>query len=128
MVSKLELVAVERPSPEALQQAIRAFADDAPEGAADDAVNAMLVIVGEACAQLDAGAAVRHVIDDLGRKGLAEGCATPFVEKANEIVASQRSRLAVDGAAPFRRATLASWALGALAVAAVAGVVWAVWP
>lgn len=90
MTQNLELAYVTRPSDEELQAAIHCFSEDA-NNEDGDFVNATLAIVGEACTLLAEGKSEEETIASLGERGLSADCATPFVEKAREIVQSNRN-------------------------------------
>ena len=91
MTQNLLLTSVSRPSDEALQAAIRCFADDAENTDGEAVMNAGLTIVGEACSLLDEGKSEEEAIAALGERGLSAACATPFVEKARDILQSNET-------------------------------------
>lgn len=88
MTQNLLLTSVSRPSDEALQAAILCFADDAENTDGEAVMNAGLTIVGEACSLLDEGKSEEEAVVALGEHGLSVACATPFVEKARDILQS----------------------------------------
>lgn len=88
MTQNLLLTSVSRPSDEALQAAILCFADDAENTDGEAVMNAGLTIVGEACSLLDEGKSEEEAVVALGERGLSVACATPFVEKARDILQS----------------------------------------
>lgn len=90
MSQNLVLTSVTRPSDDELRAAILCFADDAENTDGESAMNAGLTIVGEACTLLAEGMRVEEVVAALGERGLSAACATPFVEKAREIVQSHQ--------------------------------------
>lgn len=91
MTQNLVLALISRPEPDELAAAIRCFADDAENTDGEAVMQAGLAIVGEACTLLDEGKSEAQTIAALGELGLSAACATPFVEKAREIVASNGS-------------------------------------
>lgn len=91
MTQNLVLTSVSRPDPDELAAAIRCFADDAENTDGEAVMQAGLAIVGEACTLLDEGKSEAQAIATLGERGLSAACATPFVEKAREIVESNGS-------------------------------------
>ena len=91
MTQNLVLTSVSRPDPDELAAAIRCFADDAENTDGEAVMQAGLAIVGEVCTLLDEGKSEAQAIAALGERGLSAACATPFVEKAREIVESNGS-------------------------------------
>jgi hypothetical protein len=89
---------VVEPDDSALQLAIRAFslqeggtepAQPATVGA--DSMQHFLVLIGHASARLDSGAAADDAIADLVRRGLDRDTAQVVVDKAVDVVASNRA-------------------------------------
>lgn len=113
------LTHVTKPSGDDLEKAILHF-DEAPpaDATGDEVMAAALVIVGEACAHLDDGKATGEVVSHLVGLGLSEGCATTFVDKAFEIVASNPNP---GGGIPSAEAPV-SWGvlIGVMAMASAA--------
>ena len=113
------LTHVTKPSGDDLEKAILHFDETHPAGATgDEVMAAALVIIGEACAQLDDGKATGEVVSHLAGLGLSEGCATTFVDKAFEIVEANRN---LGDVIPSAQATV-SWGvlLGVMAMASAA--------
>lgn len=90
MTERYVLMSVEKPTSFELQNAIFSFSEAAPESSADEAMKAGLTIIGEACALLEEGNTTDETISSLGALGLPADCAKPFVDKAHEIVLSNR--------------------------------------
>jgi hypothetical protein len=89
---------VVEPDGSALQLAIRAFslqeggalpAQEATAGA--DSMQHFLVLIGHASARLDSGATADDAIADLVRRGLDRDTAQVVVDKAVDVVASNRA-------------------------------------
>ena len=98
MSSNYQNEQVVEPDDSALQLAIRAFslqeggalpAQEATAGA--DSMQHFLVLIGHASARLDSGATADDTIADLVRRGLDRDTAQVVVDKAVDVVASNRA-------------------------------------
>jgi hypothetical protein len=98
MSSNYQNEQVIEPDDSALQLAIRAFslqeggalpAQEATAGA--DSMQHFLVLIGHASARLDSGATADDAIIDLVRRGLDRDTAQVVVDKAVDVVASNRA-------------------------------------
>lgn len=82
-----QAVELGRPDPAALDQAISDYKAALASGSGREAMDAMLVIIGEACAQLgDDDKPREEVIAALVARGLPRAAGEPIVDKAVEIV------------------------------------------
>lgn len=108
MSSRYQMEEVAEPTDSELQLAIRAFSlqegdaqpgQAAPAGA--DSMKDFLVLIGHACAGLDGGATADDAVADLVRRGLDRDTAQVVVDKAVEVVASNR---ALESAPPAQHA------------------------
>lgn len=98
MSGNYQIEQVVEPDDSELQLAIRAFS--LQEGGAEpahaatsgaDSMQHFLVLLGHACARLDSGATADDAIADLVRRGLDRGTAQVVVDKAVDVVASNRA-------------------------------------
>lgn len=91
-------VEIGRPDSATLDRAIADYAQASASGSGQAMMNAALVIIGEACAQLDTEKKSREeVIASLGARGLHPDVASALVDKAAETVsckANSHSELA----------------------------------
>ncbi|RYE69034.1 MAG: hypothetical protein EOO79_02475 [Oxalobacteraceae bacterium] len=98
MSGNYQILQVVEPDDSELQLAIRAFslqeggaepAQAATSGA--DTMQHFLVLLGHASARLDSGALADEAVADLVRRGLDQGTAQVVVDKAVDVVASNRA-------------------------------------
>ena len=98
MSGNYQIEQVVEPDDSELQLAIRAFslqeggaepAQAATSGA--DSMQHFLVLLGHACARLDSGVTADDAVTDLVRRGLDRGTAQVVVDKAVDVVASNRA-------------------------------------
>jgi len=98
MSGNYQIEQVVEPDDSELQVAIRAFslqeggaepAQEATSGA--DSMQHFLVLLGHACARLDSGTTADDAVADLVRRGLDQGTAQVVVDKAVDVVASNRA-------------------------------------
>lgn len=86
-MAQQQLAVISRPDEAALDEAIAAFKQPTTDGAA--LLRTGLVIIGEACAQLESEQKSREeVIASLTTRGMSEGAAASLVDKAMEVVKS----------------------------------------
>ena len=84
-MAQQQLAVITRPDEAALNEAIGALKQPVTDGSA--LLRTGLVIIGEACAQLENEQKSREeVIASLTARGLSEGAAAPLVDKAIEVV------------------------------------------
>ncbi len=86
MENHLVLTSVTKPSDTELNQAILFFTEESVGHTGEEVMSAGFIIMGEACSLLDDGKTTEEILASLATRGLSEECATPFVEKAAEIV------------------------------------------
>lgn len=98
MSGNYQILQVVEPDDSELQLAIRAFS--LQEGGAEpaqattsgaDTMQHFLVLLGHASARLDSGALADEAVTDLVRRGLDQGTAQVVVDKAVDVVASNRA-------------------------------------
>lgn len=98
MSGNYQILQVVEPDDSELQLAIRAFS--LQEGGAEpaqattsgaDTMQHFLVLLGHASARLDSGALADEAVADLVRRGLDQGTAQVVVDKAVDVVASNRA-------------------------------------
>lgn len=98
MSGNYQILEVVEPDDSELQLAIRAFS--LQEGGAEpaqattsgaDTMQQFLVLLGHASARLDSGALADEAVADLVRRGLDQGTAQVVVDKAVDVVASNRA-------------------------------------
>jgi hypothetical protein len=130
MSSNYQNEQVIEPDDSALQLAIRAFslqeggalpAQEATAGA--DSMQHFLVLIGHASARLDSGATADDAIIDLVRRGLDRDTAQVVVDKAVDVVASNRALESVPPAQHVRARSGKSIRVFAIVLVVVALVV-----
>lgn len=97
-MSSHQIEQVIEPTETELQRAIRAFSLQESEGRPGDAARSgadsmkdFLVLIGHASALVESGATADDAMDDLVRRGLDRDTAQVVVDKAIDVVASNRA-------------------------------------